>query len=208
MGSQIVKQGDHIKTAGWISSILGALGIGNSAIVQMANSAGVPAQPTSAGQLPQGLFKFLNDLQSFLSSGQPAANLEPLKEALRQLQALDLKNLITPENIGLLQQLKALVPPDALAKSPELAKVLQTVDVVRQARPQLQTVFDMLPAFFADGTALQFLARGAATVASSMIPGFGGGLAALGIGLVANHFGNKIIQARVQDHQSSANKRL
>ncbi|MGY8661416.1 glycoside hydrolase domain-containing protein [Bradyrhizobium sp. UFLA05-109] len=208
MGSVTIKQADHTKTAGWIASILGVLGIGNSGIVEMANSAGaqVPSAPT--GQLPQGLFKFLNDLQIFLSSGQPADKLEPIKEGLRQLQAVDLKSLITPENAGLLQQLKVLIPPDVLTKNPDLSKVLQLGDIARQARPQLQTVFDMLPSFFTDGTALQVLAKGAAVAASSMIPGFGGSLAALGIGLAANYFSNKIIQARVADHQTGANRGL
>jgi Domain of unknown function (DUF1906)/Putative peptidoglycan binding domain len=202
MGSQTVKQADHTKTAGWIASILGAFGIGNSAIV------GAPVQAAPSGQLPQGLFKFLSDLQIFLSSGQTADKLEPIKEGLRQLQGLDLKNLITPENASVLQQLKVLIPPDVLTKNPDLAKVLQLADIASQARPQLQTVFDMLPSFFADGTALQVLAKGAAVAAQSMIPGFGGGLAALGIGLAANYFGNKIIQARLDDHQTGANKRL
>ncbi|MGY8680474.1 glycoside hydrolase domain-containing protein [Bradyrhizobium sp. UFLA05-153] len=208
MGSVTVKQADHTKTAGWIASILGVLGIGNSGIVEMANSAGAPVTPPPTGQLPQGLFKFLGDLQVFLSSGQPADKLEPIKEGLRQLQAVDLKSLITPENANVLQQLKALIPPDVLTKNPDLSKVLQLADIARQARPQLQTVFDMLPSFFTDGTALQVLAKGAAVAASSMIPGFGGSLAALGIGLAANYFGNKIIQARVADHQTGANRRL
>ncbi|MCP3473097.1 hypothetical protein NLM33_22520 [Bradyrhizobium sp. CCGUVB1N3] len=94
-----------------------------------------------------------------------------------------------------------------LTKNPDLSKVLQLADIARQARPQLQTVFDTLPSFFT-GTALQFLAKGAAVAASSMIPGFGGSLAALGIGLAANYFGNKIVQARVDDHQTGANRRL
>ncbi|MGV7217215.1 glycoside hydrolase domain-containing protein [Bradyrhizobium sp. UFLA05-112] len=208
MGSVTIKQADHTKTAGWIASILGVLGIGNSGIVEMANSAGAPVVSAPTGQLPQGLFKFLGDLQVFLSSQQQTDKLDQIKEGLRQLQAVDLKNLITPENANVLQQLKALIPPDVLTKNPDLSKVLQLADIAHQARPQLQTVFDMLPSFFTDGTALQVLAKGAAVAASSMIPGFGGSLAALGIGLAANYFGNKIIQARVADHQTGANRGL
>jgi peptidoglycan hydrolase-like protein with peptidoglycan-binding domain len=210
LGSETVKKADDTKIAGWISGILGALGIGNSAIVQMANTAGPVAAPSvPTGQPPQGLFKFLNDLQTFLSSGQPADKLAPLQDSLRQLQGTNLKTLISPENVGLLQQVKALIPSDVLTKSPELAKLLQATDLVRQGKPpQLQTVVDVLPSFFADGTVMQTVAHGAAALASSTIPGFGGGLVALGIGLAANYFSNRIIKSRVQDHQAGANKGL
>ncbi len=213
-GSQTVRQADHTRTAGWIASLLGALGIGNSAMVQIANTSTVPvsgAPAAAPGQATAQLVAFLNQLQTFLTS--PAAQhgqeqLNPLRAALRQLQGANITALPSPENAQALAQLRGLIPPDLIARNPELARILQVADSVRQAKPQLQTIVDVLPTFFADGTALNLVSKGLAIAAGSVIPGFGGALAVLGIGLAANYFGNKVIASRVQEHRTAANKGL
>ena len=62
----------------------------------------------------------------------------------------------------------------------------------------------MLPGWFQNGN-WQSVAEGAATLAGSLIPGFGGSAAALGLGVLIHLFSNRIIAARTKDHQTAAN---
>ena len=212
LGSQTIRQADNTKRVGLISSILGVLGIGNSAMVQIATPAATPAPAAqTADALRPVLTKFLSELQPVLSQPAAATNdatITQLRETARHLQGLNLQNLLSPDNIQAFQQIKALIPPDVVKASPELGKVLQATDALHMVKPQLQTIVDVLPTFFTDGTALNLVAKGAAVAAQTFIPGFGGSLAALGIGLAANFLGNKIINARVQDHRTGANRNI
>jgi hypothetical protein len=214
LGSQTIRQADNTKRVGFLSSILGALGIGNSAMVQMTTPA-ASAPATTIGRpdtLQPALTRFLAELQSFLAPTQPAqpgqqqGDIKHLTDALKQLESLNLQSAITPDNVEVLRQIKGLIPPEALQKVPELNKALQALDTVRQVKPQLQTIFDVLPTFFSDGNTLNLIAKGAAAVAGSTIPGFGGALVALGIGVAANFLGNRMIRSGVQEFRTGANK--
>ena len=198
-GSEIVKSADRTKVAGWLSSILGALGVGNSTAVQIANNAPVPAGP------PPNLAQFLADIQTFLNAPTATANqakVGKLIEASQQLQNFNTQNLLSPENLKVLEQIRSLIPTDVISANPTIANLFQRVDA---AKPQIHTIFDVLPGVFANDSALQLASKGLAVAASSIIPGFGGSLAVLGIGLAANYFGNKIIQSRVKDHATAGN---
>jgi hypothetical protein len=70
------------------------------------------------------------------------------------------------------------------------------------------TVLDVLLAGSGNGAAGSLVTRGLEAVAASVIPGFGGSLLALGIGVAAHYFSNKIVQARTDDHASGANLAL
>lgn len=201
-GSETVKAADNTKIAALISSILGGLGIGNSAVVQVADKmATAPATPT----IPSNLATFLGDIQQYLAAPTIPENLakvDKLIESAKQLQNLNVKNLLSSENLMLVEQFRALIPPKLIDSNPAIATFLKQIDAVK---PQIQTIFDVLPGMFANDSVLQTVSKGLALAAGSVIPGFGGSLAVLGIGLAANYFGNKIIKARVQDHATAGN---
>lgn len=70
-----------------------------------------------------------------------------------------------------------------------------------------RTVLDYLPSLAADPSTQNLLGT-LGTIASSFIPGAGGSLLAVGLGVAARYFGNRIVQARVRDHQTAANTSL
>lgn len=195
--SGTINAADKTKLVALVSSILGALGIGNSAVVQMANSTG----PAAAA--PPNFAKFLVDVQQLLAKPQPArADIQPVLDAAKQLQSANIKQVLTPENAQLLNNIKAFIPADQISKTPELAELFRQIGAVK---PPMQTMFDVLPTFFADGTAMQMIGKGLSVAATSVIPGFGGSLVALGVGLAANYFANNVINTRVRDHATGAN---
>lgn len=170
LGSEIVKNADRTRTTGLVSTLLGILGISNSAVISVANS----AAQTSAGGAPQ--------------AGAPAV--------LPQQSA---------DFIQAIQQLRRLLPVETVNGNPALKQLLDVAETIRGAAPgrvPLTTMFDVLPSLFSDG-ALHTMASGAATLAGSLIPGVGGSVAALGIGLAVNYFGKRIIDRRVQDHKNA-----
>lgn len=79
-------------------------------------------------------------------------------------------------------------------------------DQAKNFRPR--TFFDLIPGNFADGNMLRATSEALAAAASSIIPGFGGSLTMLGIGLAAHYFGNNAIQARIRDHAAARNTRI
>jgi lysozyme family protein/peptidoglycan hydrolase-like protein with peptidoglycan-binding domain len=199
-GSQTIKAADRTKIAAWISSILGALGIGNSAAVQVVNN-------NTANATPPGLSQFLGEVQRLLTSPQlraDPANTQQVLDAARQLQNFNVKQLTSPENIQVLDNIRGLIPADVISANPALANFFQIVDGAR-GFTQYHTIFDALPGMFANDSTLQFLSKGLSIAASSVLPGFGGSLAALAIGLAANHFSNRVIDARTRDHVTGAN---
>jgi uncharacterized protein YcfJ len=55
------------------------------------------------------------------------------------------------------------------------------------------------------GDSLGTIAGGLSLLANTLLPGFGGSLAALGIGLAGTFLGNRIINRRVQEHRVGDN---
>jgi predicted chitinase len=72
--------------------------------------------------------------------------------------------------------------------------------VVHSAVSNINTVFDMLPP-----DALGAVTPWLTTVANSVLPGFGGALVTLGLGVATQIFGNKVLNARLDDHRTAAN---
>ncbi|MCP3473105.1 peptidoglycan-binding protein [Bradyrhizobium sp. CCGUVB1N3] len=199
-GSQTIKAADNTKIAGWISSILGALGIGNSAAVQVINN-------NVATPAPPNLSQFLGEVQKLLTSPQlraDPANTQQVLDAAKQLQNFNVKQLVSPENIQILDNIRGLIPANVISSNPALSNFFQIVDGAR-GLTQFHTIFDALPGMFANDSTLQLLSKGLSAVAGSVIPGFGGSLATLAIGLAANYFSNRVIEARTRDHVTGAN---
>ena len=71
---------------------------------------------------------------------------------------------------------------------------------VHSAISNISTVFDMLPP-----DALGAVTPVLTTVANSVLPGFGGALVTLGLGVATQIFGNKVLNARLDDHRTAAN---
>jgi hypothetical protein len=64
----------------------------------------------------------------------------------------------------------------------------------------VSTVFNMLPP-----DALGALTPVLATAANSVLPGFGGALVTLGLGVATQIFGRNVLNARLDDHRTGAN---
>jgi peptidoglycan hydrolase-like protein with peptidoglycan-binding domain len=203
-GSRTILQADRTKLLGTISGILGALGIGNSAAVNLLAS----QSPQTATTPTPPVLQFLDKVQLVLSNPETRSNpgdLNSLVETARQLRlSADLQ--VSPELLQTFKQIRQLIPPDVLATYPDIGKVFSSVEAVSNSHViNPHTVFDLLTTQFADGSTLQTIAQGLASVAGSIIPGFGGSLATVAVGILAHHFGNKIAEARVQDHRDASN---
>ena len=172
-GSKTILETRRTRLLGWVTGALGALGIGNSMIV---NSVGEPAPTAPAAGTTAGLQSFLDQITAVLANPQAAPPAE-------------LQTLTATAN-DLLRGLSAGLTP-ALA------------DQVHAAVPR--TIFDLLLPMFTQGTNLDTVARGVAAVASSVIPGFGGSVGVLVVGLLARYFANQIAANRVQEHHDGSN---
>jgi hypothetical protein len=83
----------------------------------------------------------------------------------------------------------------------QLVALQTTVEpAVHSAVSNINTVFDMLPP-----DALGAVTPVLTAVANSVLPGFGGALVTLGLGVATQIFGNKVLNARLDDHRTAAN---
>ena len=186
-GSVVVNQADNVKTTGLISSIVGVLGMINSLFVNGYNHMAGPTPGPTAG--PQG----------GLAEKTIATASNQIDQVLTGLAGL--VKFVSGKNLDLQNTTKA-----AHDLQTTIASLHDAAHTATQAVPSkpLDTVFDMLPGWFQNGN-WQSVAEGAATLAGSLIPGFGGSAAALGLGVLIHLFSNRIIAARTKDHQTAAN---
>ena len=198
LGSRIIASTGNTKLIGYVSAILGALGLGNSALLPIANSSAGAGAPGNIETSRAALMNVLHSLQPLLTNNGPTAN-----AAAEQLPAVH--NLLTAN-------LQAL-SPDLLQKLHEVADRLPSTGKVddlhnllsqfKAVQPQLNTIFDILPQqVFTDGT-LHLLTTGLSVAANTFLPGVGGSLAALAIGVATNFFSNQVINARLEDHRTA-----
>ncbi|NKM06061.1 hypothetical protein GFM29_19955 [Rhizobium leguminosarum bv. viciae] len=182
LGSTTVLEAKRTKLLGWITGAIGLMGIGNSAVV---NSAG------STSTVAPGLESFLTNLQSFLAN--PALLTNPVQlDQLRQ------------NAVSISDALKALKGSDLPSVIQQLQPLLSDV-VPAHTLQTTRTVFDLVTPIFQGSPNLEPVAQGLASIAASFIPGFGGSVASLAIGVLAHYFGSKISQARVQEHRDGSN---
>ena len=166
-GSVVINQADNVKLAGLISSILGAFGVVNSAVVND-HVAAATNSATTAPATTADFTQIAAQLQTLVNSPavlKAAPQLKPILEQLNHLQA----------DLG------------------SHAVVTGTAGV--------QSVLDVLPNI----GAMQPVITALSPVLASVVPGFGGSLLAVGLGIAVRLFSNRIIDARTADHQTAAN---
>lgn len=181
-GSKTIMEAKRTKLLGWVTGILGAVGIGNSAVV---NSAG----PSAA--VAPGLESFLDRLQIFLTNPASSANVAQLNELRQNATAI----------IDAVRAFKGSDLPSVIQR----LEPLLTGSVPAPAQQNLRTVFDLITPIPGGSPNIEILSQTIASIAASFVPGFGGSVASLVIGLVAHYLGSKSSQARVQEHREGSN---
>lgn len=182
LGSRTVIEAKRTKLLGWITGVLGVAGIANSAVVNGSGS-NMTAAP--------GLEAFLTNLQTFLANPTSPNSIAQLGE-LRQ------------SAVSIADAVKAL-------KESDLPTVIQKLEpIVSGAVPvhtlqTTRTIVDLIMPIFQGSPNIEPVVQDLASIAASFIPGFGGSVASLAIGLVAHYLGSKISQARVQEHRDGSN---
>ncbi|USJ27581.1 glucosaminidase domain-containing protein [Ensifer adhaerens] len=202
-GSTIALNARRNRILSWVGTIFGAVGIGNSAIVNASNG----ATERAASSLPDGLPSLLTQVQT-LSPTTASADFQRISALAKTIsEQIGATNPLPADVMRLLDQLRQALPPELLSSNPDLARVLQSIGQGSTAVPvgKLTTVFDILPSFFANDSVLQMVMKGVAAVGGSVLPGFGGSLAVLGLGLAGRLLSNRIAQARVEDHRTGGN---
>lgn len=197
-GSKIINDAGWSRILSWFTAGLGALGIGNSAVVNTAQT------PTAnvGGALQERLLPFLQQVQDLT-----AAPSETVLTGLKQTAATLSQQLqLSPEVTQLLAQLRSQLPADLATRNPELFATLNSLAPGDSAAShQWRTIFDILPTFFANDSVLQSAMQGVAAVGASVLPGFGGSVAVLGLGLVGRLLANRIARNRLEDHRTGGN---
>ncbi len=200
-GSRIVIDAGRSRILSWILSGFGALGVGNSAII----NAGSGSAARTASNVPDALLPFLADVQRLVPATN-TADIARLSGVAKTLSEQLTGPLLPADVVQLVDQLRKVIPADVLSKNPDITKVFDAIGKMTSARPpSFTTIFDILPTFFANDTVVQTAMKGIAAVGGSTLPGFGGSLAVLGIGIAGRYFANRIAAARIEDHQTGAN---
>ena len=232
-GSRTALNGRRVNWMGLLATIFGGMGIVNSGIVGAANSeianvaksmAATPQAPTPSATDTIG--PTVQHLQNILNS--PSLNGTTVAALRSQLQEIafsldtfrqaNLGGLKVTDIPGTLQKIHDLllprpVSPIAAKNAEDLVNqliafqnqlvALQTGSVdpaVHSAVTNISTVFDMLPP-----DALGVVTPVLTTVANSVLPGFGGALVTLGLGVATQIFGNRVLNAQLDDHRTAAN---
>ncbi len=200
-GSRIVVNARRSRLLSWITAALGALGVGNSAVIN-AGGGQAGAAVGTPGVMPEGLLPFLADVQK-LAPGAPPAELTRLADAAKGLSAKIGALSPPPEIVAWLGQVRKTISPEVLAKYPDISTVLDSLArAPTQQSGGMRTIFDVLPGLFAPGGNLQAIMEGVAGIGASVLPGFGGSAAILAAALASRLFANNIATARVEDHQN------
>ena len=183
-GSETMIEARRTRMLGLVTTILGALGIGNSVVVNTVGAAPVPATA-------QPVEDFLARVTTTLA-GQPEPDqLQALARSAGDILA-GLRAGASPELSRLATQVLDALPADAAARFPEVETLLRAAATTPAAQSVPRTVFDLLPGMVAPGHNLEAIVGGVASLASSLVPGLGGSIGALAIGLLARHFANRV----------------
>jgi lysozyme family protein len=216
LGSQTITSADNTKLVALVSTILGALGVGNSAVVQVASSqGGVAAAAKSLPSQAPSLIELLNQLEFLLkhpTDKAAIAKIPQLRDYVAQLVNNDWSNLSPAAISQTTQQLSQLNQQLSHAKPPvDLQSLIDQIDFLsRCSTPDtfvsvLANLGTTCAQSFANAGTGPSLTSGLDMLTNSLLPGFGGALLTLAIGLGARYFSNQAIQSRVQDHQTGRN---
>jgi predicted chitinase len=233
-GSRTALNGRRVNWMGLLATILGSLGILNDGVVRVANTgiANAAKSTDAAAQVPVQApatpvvdtigptIKQLNDIansqtnnvgalknqvlqiMSSLDTLQQQANLGPLKVADIPTVFQKLHDLLVTQPVSAQSAKSAqLLVNQLIAVQNQLVAAHDaTGPAVHSAVSNVSSVFDMLPP-----GALGAVTPVLTTVANSVLPGFGGALVTLGLGVATQIFGNKVLNARLDDHRTAAN---
>jgi predicted chitinase/peptidoglycan hydrolase-like protein with peptidoglycan-binding domain len=226
-GSRTALNGRRINWMGLLATILGGMGVVNSGIGGATNSGianGVKSMATTP--IPTDTIgPTVQQLQNIVNSPPlNAANLAALKSQLQgiaisldTLRQANLGPLKVTDIPGALQKVHDLLLTQPvtstasknaedlvnqlIALQNQLATLQQALDpAVHSAASNVKTVFDMIPP-----DALAAVTPLLATAANTVLPGFGPALVTLGLGVATQIFGNKVLNARLDDHRTAAN---
>ena len=226
-GSRTALNGRRVNWMGMLATILGGLGIVKSGIVGATNSGiangakSMPATPSSTDTIGPTV----QHLQNILNSPPlNATNLAPLKSQLQEIafsldtfRQANLGPLKVTDIPGTLQKIHDLLltqplSPTAAKNAEELVNqliafqnqlvALQTVvdPAVHSAVSNVNSVLGMF-----SPEALVAVTPVLTTVANSVLPGLGGALVTLGLGVATQIFGNNVLNAQLDDHRTAAN---
>jgi peptidoglycan hydrolase-like protein with peptidoglycan-binding domain len=199
-GSRIVKSAVGNRILSWIAAAFGAIGLGNSAVV---NASGSTTEGGN-GSIPNGLLTFLDAVQNLGATPRPddVARLAQSARALRE----QLAGISLPPDVANALNVLRTLPTDTVSNNPTVLRAVEAArDVLITNAPPMRTILDIVPTFFKDGSTFQAIMQGVAGVGASTIPGFAGSLAMLGLGLFGRVLSNRIVKARVEDHRTAAN---
>ena len=216
--SRTVTNGQNASLLGWLATIYGGTGLANSAAVGIANSArsSAPAVANApATAAADTLGSTIQTLQTIFALPAVPANIKtqfgPLVDTLRTLthvepgalQAANLAPGLQKLHDMLLAPLSVQTVNNAQDLVHRLIDSLGAGTAVQPTANTFNTIFDMLGPN-ALGAATPFIQA----AANSVLPGFGGAAATIGIGLLTTLFSNRAVQARVDDHRTAANLRI
>ncbi|EHK52275.1 glucosaminidase domain-containing protein [Allomesorhizobium alhagi] len=198
-GSKITINARRGRLLSWVGGILGAVGIGNSAIINATGSASIPT-----GTASDALVNFITQVKT-LSASSTQANVEQVLASALSIAQQVAQNPLPANVLQLLDRVRQTIP-EGVPSRPIIDQAFQTITQTSPVLPAgSTTVFDILPTFFANDTVLQTVMKGVAAVGGSVLPGFGGSLAMLGIGLAGRFLSNRIAAARLEDHKTGGN---
>jgi hypothetical protein len=215
-GSRVVMGADKTKLAGLLSTILGGLGLSNSAAVVIADklAGAAPTLPAAKPPVEQPLVDMGRLVEAIeKAAGVPnapanAPEVKQLLEMIGQLQGSALERTLAPESLQILNLFKKALASSPLMSQDLVARFFEhlptAAPIVHSASKSVHTVFDLLPGLFANQS-LQTLFQGASVAADSVLPGFGGSLLTIALGLAVRRFSDRAVAARVEDHRSGAN---
>jgi predicted chitinase/peptidoglycan hydrolase-like protein with peptidoglycan-binding domain len=214
LGSRTVINGQRANILGWLATVFGGLGLTNSAInptkaTGAASDTAATTAATTAANLSDAISTAREQVQSLITTPPAPLNVPNLRQSLQkvvdsldalrqssgQLQNLDFSDL--------LNKLQA-----TLGMNPVPIKSAQDVaNALQHAAATLPHTAPGLPAGGAEtvSSALSALGPLIGTAANAVLPGAGGALVTVAIGLATSLFSNRAVQARVDDHRSGSN---
>lgn len=196
LGSNTVIQGNRTRNLGWLSGILGVLGLGTSAIRTAGEAtASTPIVDMAATRIPPGVADSIINLQGALAALGTGPRATQAQAILRELQAQ-----LPPSIPDALRSLQATIA--SMGSGP---KASAAMDLLGQLRLQLTGVPATQPLPAADMSNLGPVLDTVLSGASAVLPGVPGSLLALGVGIAANYLGRQVIQSRLRDHHTGAN---
>jgi len=206
LGSETIANADKTKLVALVSTILGGLGVGNSTVVGVAN---YQATTVAKSASPQALsqIELLNQIDYVLAHRTEQAALKTLPQLQKYVdQVVHGTSQLVPGALShthTIQHLKDVLPSqsDAINQIDSLS-MCSAPDTFVGVLTSLNYVCGQNTGIAGSAP---WLTSGLDVLANSMLPGFGGALLTLAIGIGANFLSNQTIQARVRDHQTGRN---